>query len=228
MQKSKQGVVKKQSQIKCQAFCLGDSDRQEVLALGIFSTDDQEKKFSALEHLMNIESWLDWVPGSTIKRERKTARIARDYQKLSKSLTSLGAVLKTLDPVVLNALNDTFSFIQFDKISNQSDRNSAVRVVLPVDELLSKTQRWAAHTSKKLSEEMGKSYYFRFLDELADFWFEEISESGAIPNAKFRRLAKILLRPLQKDSCAAFDDSCKKQIDRWSKAKKLSKGQVKK
>jgi hypothetical protein len=228
MQKSKSesSEKKKERQIKRHAFCLGDSQRQEIRELRIISPGNEESVFSSLEHLMNVESWFELGSRGEIKRTKKAARIARNYQQLSESLKSLGATLKKLDPFVLHDLNDTFSFIQFAKIKKKSDRISSSRVVLLVDEFISETHQWAINKSECLNGEAEKSYYFRFFDELANFWHEDINENSDVPNPEFRKLSKILLRQAQDDSDGAFDETCKKQIDRWSKAKKLSKGQV--
>jgi hypothetical protein len=88
MQKSKSesSEKKKERQIKRHAFCLGDSQRQEIRELRIISPGNEESVFSSLEHLMNVESWFELGSRGEIKRTKKAARIARNYQQLSERI----------------------------------------------------------------------------------------------------------------------------------------------
>jgi len=192
-------------------YCLNDQQKADIGRLLKIPQNNEQAIFDDLEHRMNTDAWLVFDSDGKATAEKKSARIARDLNLLSQSLTKLGKTLAKIDPLVLGHLDDQFSFFYFEMSQGASNTADCTRSVLPLKKLISQTSEWASHTMSISNEDGGRGYFHRFFTEIEDFWYWNVTETAKLPNASFRKLIVILSN--------SDDDTVKKQLKRWAAKK---------
>jgi len=187
-------------------FRLNPEQKKEISELLRVSKKEQPRIFAALEHLVNVDAWLDRDASGKIKKTKVGQRRARELNSIAKGFGDLVTVLTKIDPSVLHHLDDQFSIFQFEMLQCRKSEKTSARSVLPVKELVSKTRDWASNSRNEIERE-GSGYFYRFFHEVEQFWYWNISQKKKISKAKFSKLVAILLGIPQ--------DHAKKQLKRW-------------
>lgn len=187
-------------------FRLNADQKREISKLFCVSEEEQPRIFAALEHLVNVDAWLERDAFGKIKTTKIGQRRARELNAIAKGFGALEKVLTKTDPLVLYHLDDQFSTFQFEMLQRRKTEKTSARSILPVTELVSKTRDWASNSRDKITEE-GQGYFHRFFHEVEQFWYWNISKEKTISTAKFSKLVAILL--------GIPEDHAKKQLKRW-------------
>ncbi len=192
--------------VRLSEFRLSAKQKEEVSKLLGVLEEEQPRIFAALEHLVNVDAWLERDASGKIKTTKVGQRRARELNSIAKGFGDLAQVLSKIDPSVLHHLDDQFSTFQFEMLQCRKSEKTSARSVLPVKELVSKTREWASDSRDKITQE-GQGYFHRFFHEVEQFWYWNISKEKKISNAKFSKLVAILL--------GIPEDHAKKQLKRW-------------
>ncbi len=192
--------------VRLSEFRLSAKQKEEVSKLLGVLEEEQPRIFAALEHLVNVDAWLERNASGKFKTTKVWQRRSRELNSIAKGFGDLAQVLSKIDPSVLHHLDDQFSTFQFEMLQCRKSEKTSARSVLPVKELVSKTREWASDSRDKITQE-GQGYFHRFFHEVEQFWYLNISKEKKIPNAKFSKLVAILL--------GIPEDHAKKQLKRW-------------
>lgn len=187
-------------------FRLNAEQKEEISKLLSVLEEEQPRIFAALEHLVNVDAWLERDASGKIQTTKVAQRRSRELDSIAKGFGDLAKVLTKIDPSVLHHLDDQFSTFQFEMLQCRKSEKTSARSVLPVKELVSKTRDWASNSRDKITQG-GQGYFHRFFHEVEQFWYWNISKEEKISNAKFSKLVAILL--------GIPEDHAKKQLKRW-------------
>ena len=187
-------------------FRLNADQKGEISKLLRVSEEEQPRIFAALEHLVNVDAWLDRDASGKIKTTKVGQRRARELNSIAKGFGDLAKVLTKIDPSVPHHLDDQFSTFQFEMLQGRKSEKTSARSVLPLKELVSKTRDWASNSSNEIKREE-PGYFYRFFHEVEQFYYWNISKKKKISKAKFSKLVAILL--------GIPEDHAKKQLKRW-------------
>ena len=180
--------------------------KEEVSKLLGVLEEEQPRIFAALEHLVNVDAWLEHDASGKIKTTKVGQRRARELNSIARGFGDLAQVLSKIDPSVLHHLDDQFSTFQFEMLQGRKGEKTSARPVFSVKQLVSQTRDWAGNSRDRITQE-GRSYFHRFFHEVEQFWYWNISKEKKIPNAKFSKLVAVLL--------GIPEDHAKKQLKRW-------------
>ncbi len=192
--------------VRLSEFRLSAKQKEEVSKLLGVLEEEQPRIFAALEHLVNVDAWLEHDASGKIKTTKVGQRRARELNSIARGFGDLAQVLSKVDPSVLHHLDDQFSTFQFEMLQGRKGEKTSARPVFSVKQLVSQTRDWAGNSGDKITQE-GRSYFHRFFHEVEQFWYWNISKEKAISNAKFSKLVAILL--------GIPEDHAKKQLKRW-------------
>ncbi len=201
--------------VRLSEFRLRAKQKEEVSKLLGVLEEEQPRIFAALEHLVNVDAWLERNASGKFKTTKVGQRRARELNSIAKGFGDLAQVLSKVDPSVLHHLDDQFSTFQFEMLQGRKGEKTSARPVFSVKQLVSQTRDWGGNSGDKITQE-GQGYFHRFFHEVEQFWYWNISKEKKIPNAKFSKLVAILL--------GIPEDHAKKQLKRWKEkpAKKAS------